>query len=187
MSVTRRLLTWLTSKLDPPRIIYDQPGKSKYLSRWYVFGAPVASDGELVFDEYGNPRPGITWNDRKGPVAVYIHRFHRGDADQELHNHPWRWSLSLILAGGYREERRFSMFGRDWVHVRTVLPWTLNFIRGDDYHRVDLIEDDAWSIFFAGPRVQGWNFWNRDTRKTTPWREFIARKRGQPVDELVET
>ena len=80
------------------------------------------------------------------------------------------------------------MFDRHWVYVRTVRPWTLNIIRGEDYHRVDLIENDAWSIFFAGPRHGAdWNFWNRYTSETTPWREFIARKRGQTVGQLVET
>jgi len=167
--MVRTLLEWAVTKMAPPRVIYDCAGTSKYLSRWYVFGS-----GEGV--------------ERTGPLAIYIHKFHRGDDDKELHNHPWRWSVSLILAGGYREERRFSMFDRHWVHIRTVLPWTLNLIRGDDYHRVDLIEHDAWSLFFAGPRLGvDWGFWNRHSGETTPWREFIARKRGQAVNELQQS
>lgn len=174
MNLMRRLLSRLVAHLDPPRVIYDRAGVSPYLSRYYVFGAPKADDGQPVFNEFGNPRPGITWNDRTGPLGVYIHKFHRGDDDDQLHNHPWSWSISLILAGGYREERRMGRF----VYERIVKPLHLNFIAGDDYHRVDLLEKDAWSLFIAGPRVSSWNFWDRHTGETTPWRQFIARKRG---------
>ena len=179
MSFMRLLLQRIVAKLDPPRVIYDRAGGSPYLSRWYAFGAPVANDGKPVFGRDGNPRDDVTWNDRKGPIAVYIHRFHRGDDDSDLHSHPWSVSLSLILAGGYFEERRVR--GTDHVVRRRVRPWSFNLIRGDDYHRVDLIEEDAWSIFFAGPRVSAWNFWDRHTGETVYWRTFIARKRG--VDE----
>ena len=181
----RFVLRWVTRNMDPPRIIYDREGGSPYLSRWYAFGAPVASDGKPVFDHFGNPREGVTWDDRKGPIGVYVHRFHRGDDDDATHSHPWLWSVSLILAGGYIEERR--MRGTNIVVTRTVKPWMLNFIRGDDFHRVDLIEKDAWSLFFAGPRVSSWSFWDRKTGETMPWREFIARKRGQVVNELHES
>ena len=34
-------------------------------------------------------------------IGVYLHRFHRPDIDQHLHNHPWRWAASLILNGSY--------------------------------------------------------------------------------------
>ena len=170
------LLRRIVEKLDPPRVIYDRAGGSPYLSRWYVFGAPVANDGKPVFGYDGNPREGVTWDDRKGPVALYLHRFHRGDDDDDLHDHPWKWSIAIILAGGYSEERRVR--GTDRVIRRAIKPWTINVIRGDDFHRVDLIEDDSWSLFIAGPRVSSWSFWDRHTGETVPWRTFIARKRG---------
>jgi hypothetical protein len=37
---------------------------------------------------------------------LYLHHFLRSDPDRELHSHPWH-ARSLILVGGYREERRF--------------------------------------------------------------------------------
>src|SRR3954465_13658675 len=52
--------------------------REPYLTRWTLFGARS-----------------------NGNVAVYLHRFHRSDAD-ELHNHPWPF-ISIILAGGYWE------------------------------------------------------------------------------------
>ncbi len=70
------------------------------------------------------------------------------------------------------------------MESRTVRPFTINVIRADDYHRVDLLEADAWSLFVAGPKTTGWGFWERDTGIVTPWREFIARRRSVPVSEI---
>lgn len=180
----RRFLYWLTSKLSPPRVIFDRAGGTPYLSRWYIFGAPVASDGKPVFNSAGNPRDGIEWNDRAGPLAVYLHKFHRGDDDPEPHNHPWSWSLAVILSGGYVEYR----LGNDnKLHSRQMWPGALNLIRGDDFHRVELLDKESWSLFIAGPRVSSWGFWDTKAQRLVPWREFIARKRGQTVQELDES
>jgi hypothetical protein len=179
-----RTLHRLAALLGSPRIIYDRAGVSPYLSRWYLLGAPKASDGKPVFNSTGNPRDGITWNDRKGPVAIYLHKFHRGDDDEETHNHPWLWSVAIILSGGYYEYR----LGNDnQLHRRTFLPGMINLIRGNDFHRVDLVGNESWSLFIAGPRVSSWGFWDRKERRCVPWREFIARKRGQTVQEMDES
>ena len=165
----RRFLNWIVARLPEPRVIYDRAGIFPYLSRWYLLGGPREHG---TFDRTGQFRDGVAW--KKFPVNLFLHRFHRGDDDQELHGHPWRWAVSLILAGGYREERR-----RDDEVVEYVLrPWSINFIRGTDFHRVDLLEEDAWSLFLVGPKVSGWSFWNRITGEVTPWRQFIDRKRG---------
>ena len=42
--------------------------------------------------------------------------------------------------------------------------------------RVELLEEDAWSIFIVGPKIASWGFWCRRTHDFTPWREFLARK-----------
>jgi hypothetical protein len=179
-----RTLHRLAALLDSPRIIYDRMGVSPYLSRWYVIGKPVASDGLPVFAPDGNPREGITWNDRNGPVAVYLHKFHRGDDDLEPHNHPWKWSIAIILSGGYYEDR----LGKDGnLHRRTMLPGMVNVIRANDFHRVDLIGEESWSLFIAGPRVGSWGFWDSKLKEVIPWREFIARKRGQTTGEIKES
>ena len=153
----RAFLHWLVQHLPEPRVIQDRDGKSPYLSRWYLLQHPGRDSG--------------------GGVALFLHRFHRGDDDMELHSHPWVWSVSLILSGGYREERRI---GSDHVTVRELRPGRINVIRGTDFHRVDLYDEgEAWSLFLAGPHMGiGWGFWNRVTREFTPWREFITHKRG---------
>jgi hypothetical protein len=130
-------------------------------------------DGSWPFDANGTPRDGIIWS--KKPWGLYIHRFHRGDDERELHNHPWKWAVSFILSGGYREERRFG----DEVFVRRILPGTVNVILADDFHRVDLLpgQEDAWSLFLVGPKFKGWGFWNRDTKEFLLWQKFISKLR----------
>lgn len=184
----RRLLHWFASRHPASRIIQDREGKDPYLSRWYLR------------------------EHRRGKgIAAFLHKFHRGDDDQELHCHPWVWSIAVILSGGYVEERRVArsvrcscgavrirrvrgvnvakferqhaghgrMLVKYRVISRIVRPGTINFIRGSDFHRVDLLGDESWSLFIAGPQTgEGWGFWNRMTSEFTPWREFITRKRG---------
>jgi hypothetical protein len=168
----RSFLKWLSTKLPSPQIIYDRNVFSPYLSRWYLLGAPRMPDKSWVFDKNGVPKEGAMWN--KQSIGIYLHRFHRDDDELELHNHPWRWAVSIVLVGGYIEERRGK---NDVVRVRIVRPWRINFIRAEDFHRVDLIEQDAWTLFFVGPKFTGWGFWNRDTKKFLPWRQFISQLR----------
>lgn len=131
------------------------------------------NDGSSPFDRNGNPKPQAIWPG--SPISLYIHHFHRSDVDRELHNHPWEWALSFILSGGYREERRV---GRNRVIGRDVLPFTLNWITDKDFHRVDLLEKDAWSLFLTGPKSYSWGFWSRNTGVFTPWREFLNTKQS---------
>lgn len=168
----RTLLHWLTAHLPAPRVIYDRAGVSPYLSRWYLIGRPKSLDGGDAFDETGQPRRRVVWSASR--LGVYLHKFHRGDDDRELHSHPWQWALSLILSGGYVEERRDG----DSVVTRVLKPGQWNVLRSGDYHRVDLLDDESWSLFVVGPKFASWSFWNRMTGETIPWREFITRKRG---------
>jgi hypothetical protein len=166
----RSILEWLTCRLQPPRVILDREGVSPYLSRWYLLGRPYMLDGSSPIDFFGNPKSDAIFP--KG-VGLYIHRFHRSDQDVALHNHPWCWARSLILAGGYVEERRVD--DRVEKHVR--MPGDVVRIDADDFHRVDLIESDSWSLFLAGPKISNWGFWDRRTQEFLPWREFIQRVR----------
>jgi hypothetical protein len=179
----RRLLTWF-ARFFPERVIWGRGGTSKYLSRFYLVNGPR----DIRWTDTGNVPEGVEF---PPGASLMLHRFHRSDDDGELHNHPWKWSVSLILAGGYSEERRKvvkdDLFGSVYlghqVIRRTMKPWRpwvpwrgINIIRGDDFHRVDLLERDCWSLFLAGPKTQSWGFWCRETGVFTPWREFLAGK-----------
>ncbi len=119
----RRLLLWLTGHL-PAREIRGEHGEP-YLERYSLCGA-------------------FGWR-------AYLHRFRASDPDRGLHDHPWGWSMSLILAGSYREVREGA--------VRRLFPGQVNIIRGHDFHRILLDEgEEAWTLFVHGPRVKGWGF-----------------------------
>lgn len=142
----RTLCNWLSKRLNKVTIMVPDPEtgvKEQYLTRHYMFGKDW---------RWGN---------------LYLHHFHASDKGTELHNHPWKWSFGIILAGGYVEEYRND---KDEVVSRVVVPWTINFITNKKFHRVDLLEKDAWSLFFAGPRVQDWGFWDRTTKVYRDWR-----------------
>jgi hypothetical protein len=160
MSLAERIL----SRLLHHRVIMDREGGTKYLSRWYILGTRFDSAGKKLAHS-------------RLPFSLFVHRFHRSDDDGALHSHPWAWSVALVLRGGYLEERRVG----DEVVRRLVKPWRLNVIRGTDYHRVDLVGHDAWSLFMAGPKVSTWYFWDRETKRRVEWRSFIAMKRGLPL------
>lgn len=175
-AVARAAIKRALPLLPEPRVILDREGKRPYLSRYYLTSRPRMADGsapvvggELRRDVLPPP-----------PVALYLHRFHQSDDGGQLHNHPWRWALSLVLAGGYSEERR-GFGGR--VDRRTVSPFSLNWIGRADFHRVDLLEEDAWTLFLVGPKVSSWSFWERVTGETIPWRDYITRIRGEGWDE----
>lgn len=174
-NTARAVLEAVTANLIP-RVIYDRAGVSPYLSRFYLLGGPRTKQSE-IFDRHGNPLQGLEWEDL--PFNIYLHKFHRGDDDEALHNHPWKWSVSFVLAGGYSEERRVG----ETVERILVQPFTFNVIRDNDFHRVDLLEKDAWTIFFAGPKTQSWGFWDRHTGKFWPWREFIFNLRQGAFQE----
>lgn len=106
--------------------------------------------------------------------SVYLHHFLRGDDEVELHNHPWRLSLSLILAGGYREERRVGTR----IKSRMVRPGMINIIRGNDYHRVELLDPKkgAWTLFITTTREQNWGFWHPQTKEFLFWEDHLKQR-----------
>ncbi|MBI3545973.1 MAG: DUF550 domain-containing protein [Gammaproteobacteria bacterium] len=121
----RNFLLWLTNRL-PARAINGDNGEP-YLERYFLC--------------------------RFLGLQAYIHRFVASDPDRGLHDHPWDWSVSLVLAGGYREIRSADF-------ARSLRPGRLNIIRGTDFHRIVLTPgSEAWTLFIHGPRTKGWGFW----------------------------
>ena len=144
------------------RTIFSDDRVSPYLTRFYV-------------------SPDRAWWRRHLP-GVFLHWFHRSDADRELHCHPWRWSVSLVLSGGYVEERLNEDFARIDFRVarsmhegrnlptgeRRFVPGTINVIHDTTFHRVTLLDKrGALTFFIAGPKVgipddSSWGFLSRD-------------------------
>lgn len=93
---------------------------------------------------------------------IYLHQFLTGDGDGH-HNHPWRWSLSIVLWGSYTEEYFDLPEGAGEprsIHTRRVR-W-FNLIPARRYHRIIELHPGSgrvWTLFFSGPVVQKWGFW----------------------------
>jgi hypothetical protein len=105
------------------------------------------------------------WRKELKMPGVFPHFFFRSDSDREIHNHPWAWSVSFILSGGYWEERYDPMIRG--TRRKLYLPGSINRIDRETFHRVELVDPEAgcWTLFVAGPKVLGdgeWGFMNRD-------------------------
>lgn len=190
MDLTRSLLSWFVSFAKLPKRTITRDDGKPYLERWYLWGEP----GGLKYFPEGQTE--MRWWQRAltGLSCTYVHRFVASDDDEELHNHPWE-ATSYILAGGYIEERRIAVPGSDDVpeHFthriggavlqfrtkrRTVVqvfrPWSRNYIFAETFHKVTLIEDDAWSVIVCGKKVGTWGFLNVETGKFLHWRDHVA-------------
>ena len=124
-----------------PHVVYGRPGDGPYLTRT-----------RLV---YRGP----------GRVQLCLNHFHRSDGDDALHDHPCA-ALSLILLGGYVEERAEGP-GPTRMHVRR--PGRFNLLRTTTRHVVTLLDRDAWTLMLMAPDTQSWGFYDRATGAFTPW------------------
>jgi hypothetical protein len=105
---------------------------------------------------------------------VFLHRFHRSDGDDALHDHPWPFT-SVILWGGYWEHA----IGQDGViRKRWYGPGRVLTRKADWKHRTELPAGrDCWTLIFRGMKERSWFFHclagNRLSGKSVPWRSFI--------------
>lgn len=110
----------------------------------------------------------------------YLHHFFRGDEDREVHNHPWQRSVSLILTTGYKEYRWKPGLKR--FEERYLKPGSINYIRRNDFHRVELYQNQGcWTLFTSIGRVmesngKDWSFLNTETGELTPWGQWVQRE-----------
>ena len=106
--------------------------------------------------------------------AVFLHRFHRSDAD-EMHNHPWPF-VSIILAGGYWEKTPALGWRNGdgptklrWYGPGCVLRRSAKWI-----HSVLIPEGrEAWTLVIRGPKEQSWGFFCPRVGYR-PWRDHLA-------------
>jgi hypothetical protein len=112
-----------------------------------------------------------------GQVKLQLHRFNMDDEDRELHDHPW-WALSMILVGGYVEERRVGERGNE-TRWKVFPPGSVNVIRPTTQHRVKLVDRCCWTLIVTGPKVRDWGFWRRETDEWIPWMEFVERRQRE--------
>jgi len=83
--------------------------------------------------------------------------------------------VSLILTNGYLENR--WDFGLKAFRRIMRKPFRLNFIKANDFHRVDLndTENGCWTLFCAFERAQNWGFLDLEDGKVIPWQDYLAK------------
>ncbi len=141
MQWINKLLFWYTAN-RPARLITinDQP----YLERYFV--------------------------GRWRGVTFYLHRYVSSDNERFLHNHPWTWSRSIVLSGGYDEEVVTDLAIESQSGCLTMdrrINWW-NRIDGNHFHRIANAAPGTWTLFFHSERAQlirgcmtfekGWGF-----------------------------
>lgn len=92
-----------------------------------------------------------------GKVNIYLHRFHQPDDDRGPHCHPWEWSFSVILWGGYVETRAYCSpdFKCAKLFVRELGMFSVNRIDSKTFHRVAKLlprDGEVWTLFVTGPK-----------------------------------
>ena len=178
-----RFVTWLMEKLGRERFEIGRRGLDRYLTRWTLWGKRANADG-------------------KG--KVFLHLFHRGDAEPYNHDHPWPF-WSLILWGGYWEVTECTAPAevRDALQAGELVPqsWEdgVMILRKPVYrrkwygpfrllrrpaewrHRAELPEGKrCWTLIWTGPKIRSWGFWCPQ-RGWINWREHEKNQEaGQP-------
>lgn len=168
-------MTTIVKKLWPfgwRRDIARETGR--YLTRWSL--RKQWGDGE---------------SEKNGGFRMYLHRFF--SADSELHNHPWHWSLSIVLWGSYTEEyfdiphdrpqRPVNPLGfRYGTPQRTRRVRWFNWIGRERFHQITELHPrfgvGPITLFFSGPaHGQSWGFW-------VPGRGFVAHLKRKEERDL---
>lgn len=146
-------------------LVEDAPLVWRYTIADYVDGAPYLT--RVLFPKI--PLLGI---------RPMLHKFHRPDGDRSLHNHPWRWAFSLLLAGEYVEERLLpdeSQLAGGPISEKRLVRW-FNVLTDQDYHRITELRGSVYTLFVAGPRTQSWGFLD-ERGELVPWRRYIDERR----------
>lgn len=133
-------------------LIMDRENLRPYLDRYYA----------LWPDSVDRERKDIPFN-------ILIHRFHTSD-DPVIHSHPWNFSFSIILKGGY------------WEHLpdktiwRRRFSWRLMRHGKSDLHWVEIPkgqEGKVWTLFVRGRTISSWGFKPDINGPLIPWKKYI--------------
>lgn len=119
---------------------------------------------------------GLIFLDRWGFEAerlggVFLHKMSAPDPGIDLHDHPW-WFVSIILRGGYTEERAAARIASQLAVAAERFPpmckhgvvehrrrWSIRLMRLTECHRItDLDRTPTWTLVIHGPNIRKWGF-----------------------------
>lgn len=123
-------------------------------------------DGGIYLDRWG------VEHDRIG--GVFLHRMNAPDPGVDLHDHPWSF-VTIVLAGGYIEERAPARVASQLAHVAEKNPktthgqrgdieqrdpWRARLMRLDECHRITALAGrHCWTLVIHGPTRRRWGFY----------------------------
>lgn len=116
---------------------------------------------------------------------VRLHHICTEDQDRHLHDHPFSFG-SLVLTGGYIEARPVTrspcFLGAD-LETLDLLPFPYEEVRQElrkagsfayrhacDRHRIVWVQENTWTLVFAGPLRQWWGFYTEKGK--IHWRDY---------------
>jgi hypothetical protein len=122
------------------------------------------ADGQIYLDRWG------VGHERIG--RILLHRMDAPDPGIDLHDHPW-WFVSIVLWGGYTEQRALSREAPFLAYVAERHPTTctrgevaerkpgsMRAMRLDECHTITrLRRRTSWTLVIGGPRRRGWGFY----------------------------
>lgn len=110
---------------------------------------------------------------------IYLHHFLGKDTgDQTFHDHG-RWCLSIILWGGYVEEREAgAKLHRGWLSVKLQ--------RANEMHKVISSKPNTWTLFIVGPikRLPHIKMPHAFLRLTTLWPDMKVPATAENIAKL---
>jgi len=128
--------------------------------------------------------------------GIFLHKMEAPDPGIDLHDHPW-WFTSLILWGGYTEERCTTSRAcavAEWAEsvdlprrgYRRHRRWlSLETTPLDFAHRItELRRRTSWSLVLHGPKRRTWGFYPPSGR--LDWRVYDDTVRAERRDMWAE-
>lgn len=120
------------------------------------------------------------WIVRTPWFQIRLHHILRYDMEGDLHDHPFAF-VSLILRGGYREERRRYIgsgaaaathedFGKPEYNV--FYAGSIVTCGARDVHTLFDVLPETWTLVLATGRSKGWGFLT-DDRGMVPWHQYF--------------
>jgi len=92
-------------------------------------------------------------------LTFYLHRFVGEDGDEQLHNHPWKFSVGILLCGMYRELKSRGLALTIPNKICTLEGFRrFNFIFRNTFHQIIYVEKETWTLFIHTNKKESWGF-----------------------------
>ena len=101
----------------------------------------------------------VRWGIRAVPLTIFLHKYESSDPRESVHDHPWKWWISIVLKGYLIEE---IVEGSNGNHVRRLLTRKaphIHFSDGKVKHRIRKVKKGTVTLFFGIWRVREWYFY----------------------------